>query len=97
MLAIELEPHTAPLKRLILDHLKTLPGHRLPLYELRRFVLYNTVFKESQAAAAVRGLVSAGLLARANEAGTAMSSPTPSMRRDAQAGWRLAELITAMA
>lgn len=63
-LAIELEPHTAPLKRLIVEHLKTLPDRRSPVDELRRFALYNTVFKESQAAAVVRELVAAGSLVR---------------------------------
>ncbi|WP_129670233.1 three-Cys-motif partner protein TcmP [Phytoactinopolyspora endophytica] len=65
-LAIELEPHTAPLKRLILDHLNILPGHRSPIHELRKFALYNTVFKESQAMSVVRDLVSSGLLMRAD-------------------------------
>lgn len=65
-LAIELEPQTAPLKRLILDHLRTLPDRRSAAYELRRFALFNTVFKESQAASAVRELVTAGLLVRAD-------------------------------
>ena len=65
-LAIELEPHTAPLKRLILDHLKTRPDRRCAVYELRRFTLYNTVFKESQAAAVVRELVAGGQVERAD-------------------------------
>jgi three-Cys-motif partner protein len=65
-LVIELEPHTAPLKRLILDHLKYLPGNRSPIHELRKFALYNTVFKESQAMTVVRELVSSGLLVRAD-------------------------------
>ena len=63
---IELEPHTAPLKRLILDHLRSLPGNRSPIHELRKFALYNTVFKESQAMNVVRELVSSGLLVRAD-------------------------------
>ena len=56
----------APLKRLILDHLKYLPGNRSPIHELRKFALYNTVFKESQAMTVVRELVSSGLLVRAD-------------------------------
>lgn len=67
-LAIELEPHTAPLKRLILEHLRTLPDHRAPIYKLRRFALYNTVFKESQAMSVVRELVASGALIRADRA-----------------------------
>ncbi len=70
MLTIELEPHTAPLKRLILDHLSTLPGNRSPIHELRKFALYNTVFKESQAMSVVRELVSSGLLVRADGGST---------------------------
>lgn len=69
-LAIEVEPHTAPLKRLILDHLKKLPGNRSPIHELRKFALYNTVYKESQAMSVVRELVASGLLARADGAST---------------------------
>jgi hypothetical protein len=69
-LAIELEPLTAPLKRLILDHLKTLPGNRSPIHELRKFALYTTVYKESQAMSVVRELVSSGLLMRADGGST---------------------------
>jgi hypothetical protein len=65
-LAIEFEPNTAPLKRLIRDHLATQPGGRAAVYELRRFALYNTVFKESQAMAVVREMVADGQLARAD-------------------------------
>lgn len=65
-LAIELEPHTAPLKRLILDHLSTVPGNRSPIRELRKFALYTTVFKESQAMVVTKELVTAGQLVRAD-------------------------------
>ncbi|TCC29680.1 three-Cys-motif partner protein TcmP [Kribbella speibonae] len=70
-LAIEFEPQTAPLKRLILDHLRTLPGTRSPIYELRRFALFSTVFKESQAMSVVRELVASGSLVRADGVTTA--------------------------
>ncbi|MCV7079580.1 three-Cys-motif partner protein TcmP [Mycobacterium szulgai] len=65
-LAIELEPHTAPLRRLVVDHLNLLPGNRSPIHEIRKFALYNTVFKESQAMVVVREMVSSGLLIRAD-------------------------------
>jgi three-Cys-motif partner protein len=63
-LAIELEPNTAPLKRLILDHLQTLPGNRSAIRDLRSFALFNTVFKESQAMTVVKEMVADGQLVR---------------------------------
>lgn len=65
-LAIEIEPQTAPLKRLILDRLQEVPTHRLPIYQLRAFALHNTVFKESQAMTAVRDLVRQRSVVRAD-------------------------------
>ena len=59
-LAIEIEPQTAALERLLVDQLASLPDHRATVNELRRFALYETVFKESQAMTAVRALVSGG-------------------------------------
>ncbi|CCH79827.1 hypothetical protein BN12_60033 [Nostocoides japonicum T1-X7] len=74
-LAIEFEPNTAPLKRLIMDHLSTLPNNRAVIRDLRSFALFNTVFKESQAMAAVREMVAAGLLVPTdNPAGSASLS-----------------------
>jgi len=67
-LTIQLEPNTAPLKRLIRDHLATRPGRRAAVHELRGFALYNTVFKESQAMAVVREMVGDGQLTRADGA-----------------------------
>lgn len=64
MLDIEVEPQTAALERLIIDRLYAQPGRRLPIYELRRFALYRTVYKESQAMTAVRSLVNSGRLIR---------------------------------
>lgn len=69
-LTIEFEPNTAPLKRLVLDHLRNVPEGRSAIYELRRFALYNTVFKESQAMSVVRELVVTGHLVRADGAPT---------------------------
>jgi three-Cys-motif partner protein len=64
MLDIEVEPQTAALERLIVEHVKAHPSGRVPIYELRRFALYRTVFKESQAMTAVRSLVNSGGLVR---------------------------------
>lgn len=65
-LPIELEPNTAPLKRLILDHLRAIPERRTAIHKLRSFALYNTVYKESQAMAVVREMVTDGQLLRAD-------------------------------
>lgn len=69
-LPIEVEPNTAPLKRLILDHLRTLPERRAAIHRLRAFALYQTVYKESQAMAAVRDMVANGQLLRVDGAPT---------------------------
>ncbi len=53
----KLEPQTAALRRLILDHLEILPGRRAVIHQLRAFALHNTVFKESQASIVVREMV----------------------------------------
>ncbi|MFW0797808.1 three-Cys-motif partner protein TcmP [Gordonia sp. CPCC 205515] len=65
-LAIEFEPNTAPLKRLIIDHLRTIPDNQSSIAKLRKFALHNTVYKESQAASVVREMVADGQLIRAN-------------------------------
>ena len=64
MLDIEVEPQTAALERLIVEHVKAHPAGQVPIYELRRFALYQTVYKESQAMTAVRSLVDARGLVR---------------------------------
>lgn len=69
-LAIELEPNTAPLRRLIADHLRTQPDQRSPILELREFALYNTVFKESQVMPVVREMIARNELTRAASAVT---------------------------
>jgi three-Cys-motif partner protein len=48
-LQIEVEPQTAPLRRLLLAHLATLPERQATLNDLRSFALFRTVYKESQA------------------------------------------------
>ena len=63
-LPIEVEPNTAPLKRLILDRLRALPERRTAIHRLRAFALYRTVYKESQAMAVVREMVGDGQLVR---------------------------------
>lgn len=64
MLDIEIEPQTAALERLIVEHVRAHPTGRVPIYELRKFALYRTVYKESQAMTAVRSLVNKGGLMR---------------------------------
>lgn len=65
-LAIEVEPQTAALERLLTEHLASLPGRRAAIHDLRRFALLETVFKQSQAMTAVRQLVSRGRVLRAD-------------------------------
>lgn len=64
MLDIAFEPQTAALERLIFEHVRCHPAGRVPIYELRKFALYRTVYKESQAMTAVRSLVNSGRLVR---------------------------------
>jgi len=59
MLEIELRPQTAPLRRLILDHLAGLPERQASLDDLRSFVLEQTIYKPMHATAVVRDLVTA--------------------------------------
>lgn len=66
VLAIEIEPATAPLRRLILRHLATLPDKSTRIIELRRFALFETVFKESQAHQVVLSMLEAGQLVSVN-------------------------------
>lgn len=59
-LQIEIEPQTAPLRRLLLAHLEQLPGRQATLQELRSFALFRTVYKESQARQVVLDLLHEG-------------------------------------
>lgn len=61
-LAIEVEPQTDPLRRLLLDFIAVQPGGRASVLELRRFALVNTVYKESQVRPVVQKMVDAGHL-----------------------------------
>lgn len=70
-LEITLEPQTAALRRLILDHLETVPGRRAAIHQLRALALHNTVFKESQASRVVREMVDERELMRLDGASSA--------------------------
>lgn len=61
-LAIELEPQTAPLRRLLRDFLAVQPGRRATVHGLRRFALYRTIYKESQVKPMVQQMVDANEL-----------------------------------
>jgi len=58
-LEIRLEPHTAPLRRLIVQQLASLPGQTASLRDLRKFALYQTVYKESQVVPVIQEMVAA--------------------------------------
>lgn len=62
MLAIAVEPQTTALRRLIADHLTGRPGREATMFELRRFTLLQTIYKESQATAVVREMIADGTL-----------------------------------
>lgn len=68
-LQIEIEPQTAVLRRLLLDHLKAQPTQQATLNDLRRFALFHTVYKESQARQAVVDMLNAGQVTRADTNG----------------------------
>lgn len=70
MLAIEVEPQTTALKRLIFDYLKTQPDGCATMHELRRFTLLRTIYKESQAAAVVHDMIQRGTLRTVGRAAT---------------------------
>lgn len=65
-LDIQVEPHTAPLKRLIAAHVESLTTKASTILQLRRFALHATVFKESQVMPVVVEMLEAGQLARAH-------------------------------
>ncbi|HCB03181.1 MAG TPA: three-Cys-motif partner protein TcmP [Nocardioides sp.] len=62
-LEIELEPQTAPLRRLIRAHLETQPEHSATIIALRKFALYQTIYKESQVLPVVRDMLADGEIA----------------------------------
>lgn len=61
-LAIELEPQTAPLRRLLRDYLTAQPDRAATVVDLRAFAFYRTVYKESQVPPLVRQMVEEGEL-----------------------------------
>ena len=63
-LDVQVEPHTAPLQRLLVAHLESLPTRACTIVQLRRFALHRTVFKESQVMPVVRQMFEAGQLTR---------------------------------
>jgi three-Cys-motif partner protein len=68
-LAIEPIPQTAALRRLLVEHLATLPHERATVDALRQFVLLDTIYKPSQTLRAVKRLIEDGTLARVNPTG----------------------------
>lgn len=63
-LQIEIEPQTGALRRLLLEYLKAQPNQQAILNDLRRFALFHTVYKESQARQAVIDMLEAGQVTR---------------------------------
>ena len=61
LLDIELEPITEPLRRELLQYLATAPEHASTVSDLRRFALYQTVYKESQVKPVLDRMVERGL------------------------------------
>ena len=61
-LQIELQPQTGALRRLLVEHLKAQPSRQASLNDLRRFALFHTVYKESQAREAVLDMLDTGSL-----------------------------------
>src|SRR5206468_425268 len=61
LLDIELEPQTEPLRRELLQHMRQADGLSASVGDLRRFALYQTVFKESQVKPVLDKLVDMGL------------------------------------
>ena len=65
-LAIQLEPQTAPLRRLVRDLVAAQPDRRAAVHELREFAFYQTVYKESQVKPVLQQMVDAGELVSAD-------------------------------
>ncbi len=62
LLDIELEPHTEPLRRELLQYLRRTDENTASVGDLRRYALYRTVYKESQVKPVLDKLVVAGLV-----------------------------------
>jgi hypothetical protein len=67
-LDIEVEPQTAPLRRLLHNHLAGLPDQRARVEELRRYAFYSTVYKKSQVTPVVKDMLDRGDLVLADPA-----------------------------
>lgn len=63
-LDIQFEPSTAPLRRLITKYLETVSDRAATVTQLRRFALYETVYKESQVKPVVGEMIECGALVR---------------------------------
>lgn len=62
LLAVELEPHTEPLRRELVQYLRDSPENSASVGDLRRFALYRTVYKESQVKPVLDKLADMGLV-----------------------------------
>lgn len=62
-LAIEIEPNTRPLRRLIHAYLKDRADHEASVRDLRKFALYNTFYKASHVMPILRDMIDDGELA----------------------------------
>jgi hypothetical protein len=62
LLDISLRPHPGPLRRELLNHLREVGARNVT--DLRRFTLTDTVYRASDAAAAITSLLSAGAVTR---------------------------------
>lgn len=61
-LAIEIEPNTRPLRRLLLSHLRNHPDREVSVQELRRFALFKTFYKASHVMPLLREMIDNGEL-----------------------------------
>lgn len=61
-LAIEIEPNTRPLRRLILAHLRKHPSGEASVQELRNFALFKTFYKASHVMPILRDMIDDGEL-----------------------------------
>jgi hypothetical protein len=61
-LALELEPDTGPLRRLLLQYLNDQPGRQAQVEILRQFTLLDTIYKPTQTILALRRLIKDGLV-----------------------------------
>jgi three-Cys-motif partner protein len=79
-LEVEIEPQTAPLRRLLVQHLSRRPSRTATLQELRDFALFETVYKPGQVRAEVRKLLDQGALTRDDRPGDVMGATVLALR-----------------